>query len=221
MTEELFCRNNKTKDNSAYDTLALLFNPGSDPDLYVASPAEQPDLLGARQSFTELVFLWGVSRALKLVPGKLPLFLPASSHSLAVDYRPQVGVDAESHIHTQLFSLHQDCLIFKFSWLFWTVDIFLPLSIFADILNIFSIWSTFMYFLPPGQTWITPKYSLYTVMDVDAFRTEFLHQRKPPSTHFSHLENWSRSSGVSLVSVSTLFSPGFDLNSTGPAIVES
>ena len=67
-------------------------------------PVEQPDLLGARQSFTELLLLRDVAGALELVPGKLPLFLSASSHSLAVDYRPQVGGDAESHTHTHAYT---------------------------------------------------------------------------------------------------------------------
>lgn len=34
-----------------------MFDLGSVPNLFVASPVEQPDLLGAGQSFTELVFL--------------------------------------------------------------------------------------------------------------------------------------------------------------------
>lgn len=89
---------------------------------FYALPAEQPDLLGAGQSTTELLFLRGVAGGLIHVPGKFPLFLLTSSHSLAVDFRPQVWVDAESHTHT-LFFLFQDHLIFTFFSLCWTADI--------------------------------------------------------------------------------------------------
>ena len=64
------------------------------------SPAEQPDLLGAGQSPPEPVLLRDVRGAKIQVPGKLPLLLPPMSHSLAVDYRPQVRVDAETQTHT-------------------------------------------------------------------------------------------------------------------------
>lgn len=72
------------------------------------SPVEQPDLLGAGQSLAELVPLRGVGGALKLVPGKVPLFPPAGGQGLAVDHRAQDGGDAEPrtrrHTHTRVIS---------------------------------------------------------------------------------------------------------------------
>lgn len=66
-------------------------------------PVEQPDLLGAGQSAAELVFLWCVTGAQILLPGKLPLCLPTVGQSLAVDLRSQVGVDPASNINTKLY----------------------------------------------------------------------------------------------------------------------
>lgn len=62
------------------------------------SPAEQPDLCGAGQGSPEPIFVWRVVGVLKLVPGKLPLFLPTSSQSVTVYQIPQVGGDTEQHV---------------------------------------------------------------------------------------------------------------------------
>lgn len=73
----------------------------------VSSPAEQPNLGGTGQSFKELFFLCGAVGGLNLLPGKLPFFFSASGHSVTVDNRPQVRMDAESQ-EQALFSLSQN-----------------------------------------------------------------------------------------------------------------
>ena len=90
--------------------------PGRSHRWMLASPVEQPDLLGAGQSVTELLFLRGVAGALELVPNKFPLFLPARSHSSAIDCRPQVGVDAESHKHSYFPNMQDDPIFKMSSW---------------------------------------------------------------------------------------------------------
>lgn len=60
------------------------------------SPVEQPGLLGAGQSFPELLFLRGVGGDEELLPGELPLLPASGGHSLAVNHGAQIGVDAES-----------------------------------------------------------------------------------------------------------------------------
>lgn len=68
------------------------------------SPVEQPDLLGAGQSITEgFCFLDGNVGKLIPSPGELPFFLPSSSDGLAEDFRPNVGMDAESNMWRVIF----------------------------------------------------------------------------------------------------------------------
>lgn len=71
--------------------------------LDLSSPAEQPDLGGTCEGAPEGFLIRRVVGALILVPGKLPLLLPASSQGVTVDELLQVGVDAEQQVQASTF----------------------------------------------------------------------------------------------------------------------